>query len=144
MKEQFYRTDNLLRDYEQWLNGFRFLTSERITVYLGYLQDFISDAEKHFYVENIIDSLASIASYDHLHGTNYALLTCKMLFSVHYDNTLSHLPEPEKCYFERRKALAKLDELLMSDTFKEKIKDIQPADETLISEIKKWSILHKT
>ena len=139
-----YITDNLLKDYEQWLNGFRFLTFARIETYMGYLKVFVRDAEEFIYAENILDSLASIVRYDQLHGTKYALLTLKMLFSVHYDRTISHLPESDKFYFERRKALAKLDELIVSDSFRESIKNVKPASETLISDIRMWRIVQET
>ncbi len=139
-----YTTKDLLQDYEQWLKGFRFLTYARIETYKDYVKLFIRDAVDFLYAENIIDSLASIARYDQLHHTRYAQLTQKILFSVHYEKTLSRLPEPEQFYFERRKALAKLDELIRSDSFLEKIKDLQPASETLISDIRMWRIVHET
>ena len=139
-KHVTYTTDNLLKDYEQWLKGFRFLTLERIETYMDYLKAFVRDADEFFYAENILDSLASIARYDQLHGTKYALLTLKM----HCDRTISHLPSPEKFNFERRKALAKLNELIVSDAFRESIKDVKPASETLISDIRMWRMVRET
>lgn len=139
-----YTTKDLLRDYEQWLKGFRFLTYARIETYKDYVKLFIRDAADFLYAENIIDSLASIARYDHLHNTRYAKLTQKILFSVHYDKTLSHIAEPELFYFESRKALAKLEELIRSESFQKKIKDVKPASETLISDIRMWRIVHET
>ena len=139
-----YTTKDLLRDYEQWLKGFRFLTYARIETYKDYVKLFIRDAADFLYAENIIDSLASIARYDQLHNTRYAQLTQKILFSVHYDKTLSHIPEPELFYFESRKALAKLEEFIRSESFQKKIKDVKPASETLISDIRMWRIVHET
>ena len=139
-----YTTRDLMKDYEEWLKGFRFLTYARIVTYMDFVKMFVRDADDFFFAENIIDSLASIARYDQLHGTRYAILTLKLLFHVHYDKTISHLPEPDKFYYERRKALAKLDELIISPHFQEKIKDVKPASEMLVSDIRMWRILHET
>ncbi len=139
-----YTTKVLLQDYEQWLKGFRFMTDEKIATYIDFVKLFIRDAVDFLYAENIIDSLASIARYDQLHHTRYAQLTQKILFSVHYEKTISHLPKSENSYFDRRAALQKLDTFILSKSFQDKTKDIKPASETLISDIRMWRILHET
>lgn len=139
-----YNTKELLKDYEQWLKGFRFMTEEKIAAYMDYVKLFVRDAVDFFFAENIIDSLASIARYDQLHGTRYAQLTTKMLFHVHYDKTLSHFPKSDNTYFDRRAALAKLESFLLSKSTQEKIQDVEPASETLISDIRMWRIMQET
>lgn len=109
-----YKTKDLLQDYEQWLKGFRFMTEEKIATYMEFVKLFVRDSIDFLFAENLIDSLASIARYDQLHHTRYVQLTTKMLFNVHYDKTISHLPKSDNSYFDRRAALQKLDTFILS------------------------------
>ena len=120
------------------------MTYARIETYKDYVKLFIRDAADFLYAENLIDSLASIARYDQLHHTRYVQLTTKMLFNVHYDKTISHLPKSDNSYFDRRAALQKLDTFILSKSFQEKIKDMNPASETLISDLRMWRIIQET
>ena len=139
-----YKTKDLLQDYEQWLKGFRFMTEEKIATYMEFVKLFVRDSIDFLFAENLIDSLASIARYDQLHHTRYVQLTSKMLFNVHYDKTISHLPKSDNSYFDRRAALQKLDTFILSKSFQEKIKDMNPASETLISDLRMWRIIQET
>lgn len=139
-----YKTKDLLQDYEQWLKGFRFMTEEKIATYMEFVRLFVRDSIDFLFAENLIDSLASIARYDQLHHTRYVQLTTKMLFNVHYDKTISHLPKSDNSYFDRRAALQKLDTFILSKSFQEKIKDMNPASETLISDLRMWRIIQET
>jgi len=139
-----YKTKDLLQDYEQWLKGFRFMTEEKIATYMEFVKLFVRDSIDFLFAENLIDSLASIARYDQLHHTRYVQLTTKMLFNVHYDKTISYLPKSDNSYFDRRAALQKLDTFILSKSFQEKIKDMNPASETLISDLRMWRIIQET
>ncbi|MBR5101817.1 MAG: hypothetical protein IK092_01680 [Muribaculaceae bacterium] len=138
-KSLTYSTANLLIDYEQYLNGFRFMTPEKIEAYIDYVKQFIDDVKEFFPAENLLDSLASIARYDHIYGTNYANFTLDTLNDVHFDNVLNR--GEDKNYFDRRSALAKLDSFIVSDDFKAKVNDVSPASETLIGNIRMWGIV---
>ena len=69
----------------------------------------------------------------------------QMLFSVHYDRTILHLPQPDKFYHlkEEKRSLNWI-ELIVSWTLFRDIKNAKPASETLISDIRMWRIVQET